>query len=140
MTDESNPLLHDLFEERARGAPEATAVEDPWGSLTYGELDRRADRLAGYLRGVGVGPDEIVGVYMERCAQYVVACLAALKAGGAYLPLEMAYPEALLGDVLADAKPRVVLTHERHAARLPAGTSRFCLGDGWEEKAGGEYA
>src|ERR687889_964764 len=125
--------LHRIFEEQARRSPHAPAVVDTRGALTYGELDRRAELLAGYLRGVGIGPDEVVGVYMERCAEFVVACLAALKAGGAFLPLEMAYPAPLLGEVIADAGPRIVLTHEHYAERLPRGQARLCLDAGWEE-------
>ena len=125
--------LHKLFERQARRTPDAPAVEDPGGSLTYRELNRQADSLAGYLRGEGVGGDDLVGVYMDRRVEYVVACLAALKAGGAYLPLEMAYPEALLGDVVADAGPRVVLTMGRHAGNLPEGTPHFCMDEGWED-------
>ena len=70
---------------------------------------------------------------MERRAEYVVACLAAMKAGGAYLILELAYPPPLLADVVADASPRVVLTQERYAERLPEGTETFFLDEGWEE-------
>jgi amino acid adenylation domain-containing protein/thioester reductase-like protein len=125
--------LHQLFEEQARRTPQAPALLDTDGTLTYEELDRRAERLAGYLRGVGVGPDEVVGVYMERCAEFVVACLAALKAGGAFLPLEMAYPAPLLEEVIADAKPSVVLTHKHYAERLPREQVRLCLDDDWEE-------
>ena len=71
---------------------------------------------------------------MERRAEYVVACLAAMKAGGAYLMLELAYPPSLLADVVADAGPRVVLTQERYADRLPEGTETFCLDEGWDER------
>ena len=119
--------LHQLFEEQARRSPRALAVLDTQGELTYEELDRRAERLAVYLKGVGIRPDEVVGVYMERCADFVVACLAALKAGGAFLPLELAYPASLLGEVIADAGPRIVLTHKHYAERLPRGQARLCL-------------
>ena len=71
---------------------------------------------------------------MERRAEYVVACLAAMKAGGAYLILELAYPPPLLADVVADAGPRVVLTQERYADRLPEGTETFFLDEGWDER------
>src|ERR687892_446115 len=70
---------------------------------------------------------------MERRAEYVVACLAAMKAGGAYLILELAYPPPLLADVVADAGPRIVLTQERYAERLPEGTETFVLDEGWKE-------
>ena len=71
---------------------------------------------------------------MERRAEYVVACLAAMKAGGAYLVLELAYPPPLLADVMSDAGPRIVLTQERYADRLPEGTETFCLDAGWDER------
>ena len=78
IDDHLDACLHKLFEEQARRAPQAPAVVDPRSSLTYEELDRQADLLAAYLRNLGIGPDEVVGVYMERSAAYVVACLAAL--------------------------------------------------------------
>jgi non-ribosomal peptide synthetase component F len=134
MKDLADLCLHELFEEQARRTPENLALEDTSISLTYRELDRLADRLAAYLRRKGIGKDEPVGVYMERRAEYVVACLAAMKAGGAYLILELAYPPPLLADVVADASPRVVLTQERYADRLPHGTETFFLDEGWEER------
>jgi non-ribosomal peptide synthetase component F len=130
--------LHELFEEQARKTPEETAVADERGELTYGELDRKADRLAAYLRGEGVGPDEVVGVYLERRLEFVVACLAALKAGGAFLPLELAYPPSLLRDVLDDSEPRVILTQASLAERLPEKQARLCLDGGWEDEIGGD--
>ena len=133
MRDSADLCLHELFEEQARRTPDAPALEDARISLTYGELDRLVDRLAAYLGSRGIGPDEPVGVYMERRAEYVVACLAAMKAGGAYLILELAYPPPLLSDVVADASPRIVLTQERYADRLPEGTETFSLDEGWEE-------
>src|SRR5215211_7095202 len=126
--------LHELFEEQARRSPRAPAVVDERGELTYEELDRQAGLLASHLRNAGVRPDEVVGVYMGRCAEYVVACLAALKAGGAYLPLELAYPPSMLEEVVADSEPRIVLTQERYAERLPQMQTRFCMDDGWEEE------
>ncbi len=133
MNEPADLCLHELFEEQARRTPDALALEDASISLTYRELDRLADKLVAYLRSLGIGPDEPVGVYMERRAEYVVACLAAMKAGGAYLILELAYPPPLLADVVADASPRVVLTQERYAERLPEGTETFFLDEGWEE-------
>ena len=126
-------FLHELFEQQARRTPDAPAIVDPESALTYEELDRRAEHLAAYLRSVGVRPDELVGVYMEHCVEYVVACLAALKAGGAFLTLELAYPVSLLKDVIDDSEPRIVLTHEDYAERLSRGQARFCLEEGWEE-------
>ena len=131
--DQKDPCLHQLFERQVLLSPKAPAVVDTRGTLTYEELDRQAERLAAHLRGVGVRADEVVGIYLERCSEYVVACLAALKAGGAFLPLELAYPESLLGEVVADSEPRIVLTQERLAERLPQEQPRFCLDEGWEE-------
>lgn len=117
--DRRDLCLHELFERQARETPDATAVVDANTTLTYAELDRRADALAAHLRSTGVVPDAAVGVYMERCVEYVVAILAAMKAGGAYVPLELAYPAAQLEDVLSDCEPSVVLTKDAHAGRLP---------------------
>ncbi len=122
-----NVLLHELFEEQARRTPEAPALVGPWGTTTYGELDRWTDRLASHLRTLGVGPDVTVGVYMERCPEFVVACLAALRAGGAFLPLELAYPDAMIEEVLSDAAPRVVVTNQEHEGNLPEGQEKIVL-------------
>ncbi len=133
IDDLTDACLHELFEEQARRSPQAPAVVDPHVSLTYEELDRRAGLLAAYLKDLGIGPDEVVGVYMERSAAYVVACLAALKAGGAFLPLELAYPPSMLNEVIADSEPRVVLTNRDYEDNLPETQHRFCLDEGWEK-------
>ena len=117
--------LHELFERQAQKTPDATALVDNETTLTYAELDRRAGALAVHLRSAGVVPDAAVGVYMERCAEYVVAILAAMKAGGAFVPLELAYPASQLEDVLSDCEPSVVLTKDAHAGRLPEWQSSF---------------
>jgi amino acid adenylation domain-containing protein/thioester reductase-like protein len=117
--DERSLCLHELFERQARKTPDAIALVDAETTLTYGELDRRADGLAAHLTALGVVPDAAVGVYMERCAEYAVAILAAMKAGGAFVPLELAYPASQLEDVLSDCEPVTVLTKEAHAGRLP---------------------
>lgn len=130
--DRENLCLHELFEEQARRSPQATALVDPRISLTYEQLDRQAELLAGYLREQGVGPDDIVAVYLDKCVEYVVACLATMKAGGAFLPLEMAYPQAMVEDVLSDSKPRVVLTQQRYEENLPGSQVCFFMDEGWE--------
>jgi non-ribosomal peptide synthetase component F len=135
VKDSAELCLHELFEEQARRTPENLALEDAETSLTYRELDRLADKLAAYLRSEGIGPEEPVGVYMERKAEYVLACLATMKAGGAYLILELAYPPPLLAEVVSDANPLIVLTQERYADRLPEGTKTFSLDEGWEGRA-----
>jgi amino acid adenylation domain-containing protein len=90
--------------------PEARAVICDGSALSYGELDARANRLAHYLVKCGVGPEAIVGVHMDRSNELVVAMLAVLKAGGAYLPLDPNYPADRNAFMLSDAKARVVLT------------------------------
>ena len=132
---DTEQCLHRLVEQQARRTPDAPAVEDERIVLTYEELDRKADLLASHLRASGIGPDEIVGVFMDHGAFYVVACLAALKAGGVYLPLELAYPDTLLAEVADDAELRVVVTQDHLADRLPERQARFCLDDGWEDRA-----
>ncbi len=88
--------------------------------LTYRELDRWANRLAHYLRGLGVGPETVVGVCLERSTEAVVALLGVLKAGGAYLPLDPDYPQERLAYMLADAGVSVLVTREAWLERLPS--------------------
>ncbi len=129
---QENALLHELFEDQACWTPRAPAIVGPWGTITYGELDRQTGRLAAYLRTLGVGPDVTVGVYMERRPEFVVACLAVLRAGGAFLPLELAYPSSMIEDVLTDAEPRVVVTSGEHEDSLPEDQEKILLDGDWE--------
>ncbi|MEV0125238.1 amino acid adenylation domain-containing protein [Streptomyces sp. NPDC050703] len=112
-------LVHECVERQARRTPGAEAVRYAGASLTYAELNGRANRLAHLLRGRGVGRDVLVGVAMERSLDLVVALLAVLKAGGAYVPLDTALPPARLAAIVEDARPPVVLTHEGPDGRLP---------------------
>jgi non-ribosomal peptide synthetase component F len=84
-----------------------------------GELDRRANQLAHHLRALGVGPETLVGVSMERSLELIVAIVGILKAGGAWLPLDPAYPEKRLAFMLHDARPHVVLSQAHLVKRLP---------------------
>nr|QEO73764.1 AMP-dependent synthetase and ligase [uncultured bacterium] len=121
-------LAHELFESRAASHPEALAVVAPDGRLTYAELNERANSLAHFLRASGVGPESRVGLLMERGAELLVGMLGVLKAGGAYLPLDPAYPSARLGFMLEDSGASLLLTQERLAAVLPAcGTRLVCV-------------
>ena len=90
--------------------PQAIALIFGEESLTYQELNERANRLAHHLIGLGVGPESLVGIALERSIEMVVALLGILKAGGAYLPLDPDYPQARLAHMLADAAPAVVLS------------------------------
>jgi amino acid adenylation domain-containing protein len=111
--------LHTGFEARADRTPQATALVSGDGRLTYDQVDRRANQLAQHLRGLGVGPEVVVGVCLERSPEAVVAALAVAKAGGAYLPLDPDHPAARLRRLLEDADPAVVLTRGDLRGRLP---------------------
>jgi aryl carrier-like protein len=106
----SQQCIHQLLEEQVRTRPDATAVVYEGASLTYGELNRRANRLAHFLRGLGVKPDARVAICVERSLEMVVALLAVLKAGGAYVPLDPAYPVERLRFMLEDCAPVALLT------------------------------
>jgi amino acid adenylation domain-containing protein len=107
--------IHELFETQAAGTPDAEAVAFEGERLTYAELNARANRLAHHLRSLGVGPDARVGICVEPSLEMVVGVLAVLKAGGAYLPLDPAYPADRLRYMLEDGAPAAVLvqTHLR---------------------------
>ncbi|MFF4159221.1 amino acid adenylation domain-containing protein [Streptomyces sp. NPDC001678] len=129
-------LIHECFEERARLHPEAEAVRFEGDSLTYGELNRRANRLARRLRRLGVDRDVLVGVAMERSLELVVSLLAVLKAGGAYVPMDPGYPRARLAHMLEDAAAPVLLTQRRILGQLPpAGARTLCVEELAEELA-----
>lgn len=114
--------IYDLFEQQVERDPEAVAAV--WGDerLSYGELNRRANRLAHYLRNLGVGPEVVVGVCLERSIEMLIGLLGILKAGGAYLPLDPAYPKERLSFMMEDAMVKVLLTDERRPVVLP----EFC--------------
>ena len=112
-------LIHELFEERAAHAPEAVAVIYEDMSLTYAELNARANQLARYLVTIGVVPDQRVAICVERSLEMVVGLLGILKAGGAYVPLDPDYPAERLQHMLDDAAPRALLTQEHLREGLP---------------------
>ena len=122
FNDTARPLpeatLPQLFEAQVERDPQAIALVFDEKSLTYQELNARANRLAHHLIGLGVGPESLVGIALERSIEMVVALLGVLKAGGAYLPLDPDYPQARLAHMLADASPALVLTTGVLRARL----------------------
>ena len=111
--------VHTLFEAQAARSPDAVAVQTQERRLTYRELDERANQLARLLKKRGVGPDCIVGIFMERSLEMVVGILGIHKAGGAYLPLDPSYPRARLAFMLRDAAVTLVITQGCLAKDLP---------------------
>ncbi|MBW3570370.1 MAG: amino acid adenylation domain-containing protein [Gemmatimonadetes bacterium] len=116
----SAATVHGVIAEQAARTPDAPAVVFRGTSLTYAELDARASRLAHHLRALGAGPEARVGICLERSAETVVAILAVLKAGAAYLPLDPAYPAERLAYMLEDSGARLLVTQESLRALLPA--------------------
>ena len=111
--------LPQLFAAQAARTPAATAVMFEGRALSYAELDAHSNQLAHHLRGLGVGPETVVGLCVERSPEMVVGLLGILKAGGAYLPLDPAYPAERLSFMLADARAAVLVTQAALAERLP---------------------
>jgi non-ribosomal peptide synthetase component F len=124
-----NKDLSALVLEQMRATPDAVALEDDTTTLTYAQLDQKVDTLTHHLRDYGVTRDSLVGVLLGRGADYVIACLAALRAGGAFLVLELAYPPGLLADVIDDAQPMVVVTHTAYAGKIKADIPLIVLDD-----------
>ncbi len=104
-----NQYLHGLFEAQVKRTPEATALIAGDERLSYAELDARANRFARYLVDLGVGPDALVAVCLERSTAMVVSLLGILKAGGAYVPIDPAYPGPRIAHIVSDSAPAVVL-------------------------------
>jgi len=126
-------LVHVMFAKQAERTPDRIALIVEGQRLSYGELNGRANQLAHYLQGLGVGPEVVVGLCLERSAEMVVAILGVLKAGGAYLPLDPEYPLERLGYLLEDAGAGVVLTQRELEARLPVFWGQtVCLDSEWE--------
>ncbi|HEX8275370.1 MAG TPA: amino acid adenylation domain-containing protein, partial [Longimicrobiaceae bacterium] len=120
--------IHQLVEAQVERTPDAAAVVFQGETLTYRELNRRADRLARHLRRLGVGPEARVAICLERGPEMVVSVLATLKAGGAYVPLDPTYPTERLAFMLADSAAAVLLTQGglRGTFPVPAGTRLAC--------------
>ena len=119
MNASQPPCLHELFSEQADRTPEAVAVVSASQQLTYGQLNTSSDLMARHLRTLGVGPEVIVGVHLDRGVGTVVGLLGILKAGGAYAPLDPGHPPERLRYLLLDSNPAAVLTQERMAGILP---------------------
>uniref|UniRef100_A0A173H0U4 L-cysteine--[L-cysteinyl-carrier protein] ligase n=1 Tax=Polyangium spumosum TaxID=889282 RepID=A0A173H0U4_9BACT len=116
--------VHELFEAQAARTPDAVAVVFEDRALTYRALDERANQLAHHLRSLGVGPEVLVGLCVERSAEMVVGVLGILKAGGAYVPLDPRYPADRLAFMIDDARVSVLLTEARSSQPAPARAAR----------------
>ncbi|HTU57220.1 MAG TPA: amino acid adenylation domain-containing protein, partial [Polyangiales bacterium] len=126
--------LQTSFEVQASRTPNRVAVEFGAHRLRYEELNARANQLAHYLRGRGVGADVLVGICVERSVELVVGVLGILKAGGAYVPLDPEYPRERLSYMVSDSGAQLVLTQERLLGELGSGSwATWCLDRDWEE-------
>jgi len=132
----ADACIHELFEAQVERSPDAIAVVYEDEQLTYRELNARANQLAHYLRSLGVGPEVLVGICVERSPNMVVGLLGILKVGGAYIPLDPAYPRQRLAFMLSDAQPAVLLSQERLVERLPEHSAQVvCLDSDWHSIA-----
>jgi amino acid adenylation domain-containing protein len=119
--------VHERFADQAARTPDAIAVSFEGQDLSYRDLDARSNRLAHRLRRLGVGPEALVAVALERSVDMVVALLGVLKAGGAYVPLDPGYPAGRLAYMLDDAKVRLLLTQESLRPTLPGSAEVLCV-------------
>ena len=126
--------IHRLIEEQVRRTSEATALVFEGKTMSYGELNRRANQLAHRLRQLGVAPDTLVAVCLERSFEMVVALLGILKVGGAYVPIDPYYPPERQAYMIRDCQAPVILTQAKLAGQLGGfGASLLMLDTGWEE-------
>ena len=143
MRTEPRPI-HRRIEEQAERTPDAIAVSSAGDALSYAELNARANRLARRLRGLGVGPEVLVGLCAGRGVELVVALLGVLKAGGAYVPLDPSYPAERLSFMLEDAAVGLLLTQGALLDKLPRTTAKvLCLDreqEGAESEADANFA
>ena len=122
--------IHELFQEQVERTPAAAAVTFESELLSFRELNDRANQLANYLRQLGVGPEQLVGLYLPRSVEMIVALLAVWKAGAAYVPLDPLLPKQRLAFMLADAQITILLTRQFLLGSLPEHAARcVCLDD-----------
>jgi amino acid adenylation domain-containing protein len=128
--------LPDLFEQQARRTPDDVAVIFEQQQMTYSQLNCRANQLAHHLKELGVGPDVLVGLFVDRSANMLVALLGVLKAGGAYVPLDPIFPQDRLAYMVEDSGMTVLITHHDLREKLPTRRARIVyLDTDWQEMA-----
>src|SRR5208283_4705830 len=125
--------LHNLFEKAAMRAPNRIAVECGGQSLTYGELNAKANRLANHLRESGVKPESCIGIFLERSLDLIVGLLGILKAGAAYVPMDPSFPPERLAWIMEDAGIFLLVTNTRLLRDLSRpGMKTVCLDADWK--------
>src|SRR5579871_4398122 len=122
--------LHTFFEEQVKKTPDLMAVEAGGRGFTYRQLNQRSNQLARYLKELGVGPESLVGLYVERSPEMIVGLLGILKAGGAYLPLDPGYPKERLHYMLEDSGAAVLLTQSSLSGQLSFAGTTVVLDEG----------
>lgn len=126
--------VHELVAEQAARTPDAVAVRNESGVLSYAELDQRANQVAHHLRALGVRPGVLVGLMIERTPNMLVGLLGVLKAGGAYVPLDPSFPTERLAMMLEDSHAQVLLTQESLADHVdPHGAHIVCIDSDWSQ-------
>ena len=129
-------FLPDMVQQQAEREPQAVAVSFEGERLTFDELNSRANQFAHYLRGLGIGPEELVGVCLERGLDMLVALLGILKAGGAYLPLDPTYPRDRLEFIINDSSPAALITQEKFSPHLSSARQQvICIDSDWRRIA-----
>ncbi len=128
--------IHELFEEQVKRSPNAVAVVYQDQTLTYQDLNQRANQLASYLQSQGIGPDHLVGICLERSVEITVAFLGILKAGAAYVPLDPSYPKERLEFMVQDSQIQALLTSQQLRDNIPTSQAVIiCLDSDWPEIA-----
>ena len=126
-----------LFEQQVARTPDSVAVVSAGRSLTYRELDQRSNRLARHLQQLGVRPESLVGIAVERSVEMMVGLLAILKAGGAYVPMDPSYPVQRIALMIEDSEAQVILATESTRSRLGKSAGRVVSIDGDAEAIAG---
>ncbi|WP_434686357.1 non-ribosomal peptide synthetase [Pseudanabaena minima] len=128
-----NSSIQEVFEAQVLATPDAIVVIFENEQLSYQELNCRANQLAHYLRGLGIGADSLVGIYIERSLETIIGILGILKAGGAYVPLDPSYPPERLAFMVADTQVSVLLTQQKLVEQLPPSNAQVvCLDTDWQ--------
>ncbi|MDD1420878.1 amino acid adenylation domain-containing protein [Dolichospermum sp. ST_sed1] len=134
--DTQNQCIHKLFELQVELTPDAIALEQNGQKLTYRELSDRANKIAHYLQSLGVKPETLVGICVDRSLEMIAGLLGILKAGGAYVPIDPAYPQERITEMISDTQLSILLTQNRFQEKLTGYTSKtICLDTDWAEIA-----